>query len=677
MSTSHFCFTLITLLIVFGSGCSTIPPSDFYEVDGLVSGALTDSFEAPGWHPVQFINSEGLEFNPDSSANAGPLSFSVYISNPGNYSFWILAASGKKTESSTALDASVSGQDGYLISQLSANLTDEYRLRWIRFGTHSSANLITIDDAGQYSFSIRPRNSENIHIHKFQLSRDNIDPPFGLGLPSSTGLDLSAADLFREIPVMLPPAWIFKPVIGVTGMFDASTGKPDGFAMLHSETGGVWTDAEEDTDLKNNSAGLPATDTATGVKMSVSKTCEDRAAQIFESGYRFIVTRDSPGVECLERIHQTFQKIDGRDRRSIVFHGIKNAHKSESKRFPAPMIPAYKFEWTAEPFVQGGDFFPGGYQELVNDLTDPANSLYGMPFLSMPIDYQSRMDSASGWDSELFIRTVQLSPFIPVMNLVLPDNIFDEAGLSDHLNSLEKEQLFDALTLRTSLFPYHYSHAHYTRQTNEGIISGFRQYPRQYMYGDAFLVAPVTEPNAEGRIVFFPEGRRWYNYYSGQSYEAGQSWFVETRRDQLPLFVKAGSVIPYHIDETSNHLKIDIYTGDAGAIRLVEDDGTTRAYRRAEAARTMFRYNEVEGNLKLTIGAVQAEFEGMTAQRSYAIHFKFLDDPDLVEINGSKINRSSMDSQVMSWQYIESESEVVVTMNSVSKHEKFDVIIHP
>ncbi len=78
------------------------------------------------------------------------------------------------------------------------------------------------------------------------------------------------------------------------------------------------------------------------------------------------------------------------------------------------------------------------------------------------------------------------------------------------------------------------------------------------------------------------------------------------------------------MDENSDSLKIEVYTGDAGAFRLVEDDGETRAYRRAEAARTMFRYNEVEGNLTLTIGAVQANFEGMTDLRSYKIHFKFV-----------------------------------------------------
>lgn len=665
MSNIFFRTKIFLLLFALGIvGCSNIPSSDFYEVDGLISGAITDSLQASGWQPIHYINSKGLVFSPENPPNAGPLTFTIYISNPGNYSFWILTSSGGNTDSLSTLDISMSGPDGFLLSQASADVPAGYRLRWMRAGANSIANMISIEEPGQYTFSIRPRNSVKIQVHKIQLSQDNIDPPFGLGLPSSTSTELSAADLFREIPVMLPPAWVFKPVVGSAGRTDSM----NQLSMLFDETGGMWVGADtDDSDWRDN------IDVTPGMERSVNVSCDDEIAPVFESGYRFIVTKSSPGIECLERFQQAYRENYGHDRRSVLFHGVKNAYKSESKRFPAPMTPTYSFEWTEDPIVHDGEYVPGGYREWVSDLTNPANSLYGMLFLSMPVDYQS----GSTWDSELFIRTVQLTSFLPVMHLILPDNFLDEDGLSDQLTSIEKEQLLDALNLRTSLFPYHYTHAHYTRQTNESVITGFSQYPMQFLYGDAFLVAPVTEPNMDGRIVFFPDGRRWYNYHSGQAYEAGQSWFVETRRDQLPLFVKAGSIIPYQVDENADFLKIEIYTGDAGAFRLVEDDGLSRAYRRAKAARTMFRYNEVEGTLKLTIGAVQAEFEGMTDQRSYDIHFKFVDVPGRVEINGSELKRSSEDSREISWRYDESGGEIIVNLNNVSKHEKLDIVIFP
>lgn len=671
----HFTFVLFLIVSVF-VGCTNVQLSDYYEVDGLVAGAFIDSSKAPGWESIQYINSRGLIYKPDESINAEPLSFTVYFSTPGNYSFWILTTSGESADSLSTLNLSVTGPDSFLITQATAELPEDQQLFWIKATSDDSTNIISIDKPGQYTFLISPRNSEHVQVHKIQMSRNDIDKPFGLGLPSSKRTDLSAADLFREIPVMLPPSWVFKPVIGATDEGNISSDILRDSITTYDLAGGMWLDTTPDGQLTDSSALLPETDLAPGVQMSVKKNCTN-SVPVFEFGYRFIVTNASPEIECLERIHQDYQETHGPDQRSVLFHGIKNAYNPDSKQYPAPMTSVYKFEWTAESLVQEGEFIPGGYRELVSDLVNPENSLYGMPFLSMPVDYQSRAGTPSGWDSELFIRTVQLSPFLPVMHLILPYNVVDEGSLSEQLISLEKQQLLDAFALRSTLFPYHYTYAHYTRQTNESIISGFRQYPMQFMYGDAFLVAPVTEPNTDGRVVYFPEGRRWYNYYSGEAFEAGRSWFVETSLDRLPLFVKAGSIVPYQMDENSDSLKIEIYTGDAGAFRLVEDDGETRAYRRAEAARTMFRYNEVEGNLTLTIGAVQANFEGMADRRSYIIHFKFVDIPERVEINGSEVPRSSGEDRNMNWRYNESDSEIVLSLNDVSKHEKLDIIIHP
>lgn len=675
MSIRQFHFVLILFLIVISIfGCNSYPPSDFYEVDGLVSGSFTASGNHPGWQSIQYINSTGLVFTSDSIAETSPLKATVYFSTPGNYSFWTLTTLGVDDKSPSTLDVSVVGPKGFLISQAKTDLTDAQRLEWVMGKTDASTNLIPIDEPGQYTFSIRPTRSERVQVHKIQLSRNNVVRPSGLGLPLSNRTDLNAAELFRELPVMLPPAWVFKPVVGITGGLNSLSGGAINSSGIHGQAGGIWIDNGAD----DRSGQFAQPGMATGIRSYTEKNClMSKAMPIFESGYRFIVTHGSPGVECLKRIHQAYQSMYGSDQRSVLFHGIQNAYNSDLKQYPAPMMPNYKFEWTAEPEVDDEEFTPGGYKELVGTLSNPANSLYGMPFLSMPIDYQSGTAGRSEWDSELFIRTIQLSPFLPVMHLMLPDSLMGEEGFFDQLDSLEKDQLFDAFQLRTSLFPYHYTHAHYTRQTNESVISGFREYPSQFLYGDAFLAAPVTEQNKNGRIVYFPEGRRWYNYYSGQAYEAGQSWFVETRLDRLPLFVKAGSVIPYDIKENSDRLKIEVYTGDAGAFRLVEDDGMTRAYRRAEAARTMFRYNEVEGNLKLTIGAVQSAFDGMKDRRSYDIYFKFMETPERVEINGRELSRTTGESEQMSWQYSDQDRETIINLNDISKHEKLDIIIYP
>jgi hypothetical protein len=671
MSRYLLCSVLITVFISIGlSGCADIPASDFYEVDGLISGALDDSTLAPGWKPIYYINSTGLAFSPVDFANESPLSFSVYISNPGNYSFWLLASAGDVSDS---LNIQVTDSERMLLSQATAELTDDSLLQWVRAGTETNTDFIRFNEPGQFYFSIRPRTPGNVQIHKFQMSRENAEQPFGLGLPSSIRTDLSAADLFREIPIMLPPAWVFNPIIGFENNKKYLPGRiADTTGQLY-EAGGVWTESDSEVGLNDASEETGVR----GIQLNLNDDCASYDGSAFSSGYSFIVVEGSPGLDCLDRLHHLYQQNYGSDHRSVLFHGINDAYNPDSKRYPAPMTPGYTFQWTAEATTSNGRFQPGGYKELVNDVSNPAGSIYNMPFLSLPVVFQSGSRTNSSWDSELFIRAIQLSPFLPVMHLIFSGSNGDESGFLDQLNQLEEELLFDALKLRTSLFPYHYTHAHYTRQTNESVISGFRQYPHQFMYGDAFLVAPVIYPDEEGRIVYFPDGRQWYNYYSGQAYEAGRSWFVETRLDQLPLFVKAGSVIPYHVKDSSDHMKIEIYTGDAGALRLVEDDGVTRAYRRTEAARTMFRYNEVEGMLKLTIGAVQAGFEGMSDQRSYDLHFKFVGSPESVEINGEALNQMASEALGNSWRFNEIEREVIIELNNVSRHEKLDIVIQP
>lgn len=669
-------FAIFVVLFIFGStGCSIPPDSDFYEVDGLVTGTVTDSVEVEGWTPVYFINSSGLANISDSSSASNSLTYTVYISTPGSYAFWALTAYPGTGNASSKIDISITDIDNFLISRASADIPQKFALKWQRADTGTDSNLITFTDPGQYKISFTAPGSAGIQLHKFQMSLDNADPPYGLGLPSSTRSDLSSADLFRELPVMLPPAWVFNPVIGFdedrsNALQHAQITEP---ADASSSAGGIWRLPASDNNVIDVREGEKRGEPAWGIKVNFQDSCVSGSSNLFKQGIRFLFTQNSPGLDCLQRLHQQYQESAGDDNRSVIFHGITNAYNTDIKQYPAPITPEYEFKWSASPRVQDGNFRPGGYAELVDDLSNPAGSLFNMPFLSMPVDYPDGLADGSGWDSELFIRTVQLATFSPVMHLIFPGSVYQ-------LSESESRQLSDAMLLRNSLFPYSYTHAHYTRQSNESIISGFRRYPDQFMYGDAFLAAPVVEPGAEGRIVYFPNGRLWYNYYTNEAFEAGRSWFVETELNRMPLFVKAGSVIPYRFNDDPEQLTIEIYTGDAGAFRLVEDDGTTRAYRRTDAARTMLRYNEVEGNLKFTIGAVQAGFDGMSDYRSYDIYFKHAEIPERIEINSEELVRASAstssEDESRSWRFDGGKNEIILNLEDVSRYEKLDIVIY-
>src|SRR5690606_36920188 len=98
------------------------------------------------------------------------------------------------------------------------------------------------------------------------------------------------------------------------------------------------------------------------------------------------------------------------------------------------------------------------------------------------------------------------------------------------------------------------------------------------------LVAPVTEPGADKQQVYLPKGKEWYDFWSGASYQGGQPVEVSTPLDQIPLFVKAGSIIPFgeelqYSGQSNNEtLEIRIYTGADGEFTLYEDEGDSYNY---------------------------------------------------------------------------------------------------
>lgn len=671
------------IVILLSVACSGVESSDFYEVEGLVSGALNDTTYAPEWDLSHHINSRGLKSgnHQNDRIGAGPLSFTVYISNPGDYSLWLLAAPDPNEADTSIIGIQITAPDGFLAASTQLSMPDGVYLRWHQAQTQSGDQRFDFEQPGRYRVSLRPRDGHNVQIHKVQMSVNDVRKPFGLGYPSSVRTDLTAADLFREEPVMLPPAWVFEPVVGTDHPLSDSRFTDSLFLSGSIYPGGIWTKFAHDSTSIIGSSNVESDDIALGINLSSDKVCGSQAETIYERGYNFIVSERMNDIECIRSVHQTYQKVYGSERRPVTFHGIENTYLPESKQYPAPMTQAYQFEWSLEPEIRDGKYQPGGYQELVRDVSDPANSFYGIPFLSMPVDLSYMNQPLSENDRELFSRMVQLTPFLPVMHLILPGSIVTEGDGSavNRLSQDEIQLINDAMSLRNSLFPFHYTHAHYTRQTNESVITGFRDHPNQYLYGESFLVAPVTEPGAGGRLIYFPDAPLWYDYYTGETFEGGQTWFAETTRDKLPLFVKAGSVIPYRTEGASDHLKVEIYTGNAGAFRLVQDDYETRGYRETEAARTMFRYNEVQGQLKLTIGAVQAVYKGMTDRRTYELHFKYIDEPKSVVINGELVQSTSKENRsgTYSWFFDAEIETLIVWLDNISKDLKQDIVITP
>lgn len=153
------------------------------------------------------------------------------------------------------------------------------------------------------------------------------------------------------------------------------------------------------------------------------------------------------------------------------------------------------------------------------------------------------------------------------------------------------------LKLRYQLLPYIYSLAYRTYETGvpfmRALFMDFPDDPKiadigdEYMFGPAFLVAPVTEQGATSRMVYLPAGVDWYNFWTNQRLHGGQSIQVDAPIDTLPLFVRAGSIIPTgepieNTTQVQNIAKVRIYPGADADFNLYQDDGNTYSYEQVD-----------------------------------------------------------------------------------------------
>ena len=191
------------------------------------------------------------------------------------------------------------------------------------------------------------------------------------------------------------------------------------------------------------------------------------------------------------------------------------------------------------------------------------------------------------------------------------------------------------LKLRYRLMPYIYTLAGDTWQKDGTIMRGLvmdfpadlkaRNINDEYMFGGAFLVAPVTEFKARSRKVYLPAGADWYDFNSGAYYKGGQEIRAEAPYERMPLFVRSGSIVPtgpeieYTREEPDGPIVLHIFTGADGSFSLYEDDGTSEGYKRGEYTRIPIQWNEAKG--ELTIGKREGGHGGMTSKRAISVRF--------------------------------------------------------
>lgn len=197
-------------------------------------------------------------------------------------------------------------------------------------------------------------------------------------------------------------------------------------------------------------------------------------------------------------------------------------------------------------------------------------------------------------DPELYVRWLQYGVFQPIFRPHGQEQVASEAIFKD-----DKTKAFakEAIQLRYSLLPYNYSLAFKNTKTGIPLMrpvfyeapddSKALEISSTYMWGDAFLVTPITTPNCKSTSVYFPRNSVWFDFYSDQKYDINENSENSTRTiavsdDHIPVFVKAGSFIPmtsnlYNTNDYSEkNLQLHFYYDESitsSSAELYEDNG--------------------------------------------------------------------------------------------------------
>ena len=238
---------------------------------------------------------------------------------------------------------------------------------------------------------------------------------------------------------------------------------------------------------------------------------------------------------------------------------------------------------------------------------------------------------AEEW-AELNTRWFEFGTFVPLLRVhgQYPYREMWQFG-GDQSPAYRAQLKFDRLRYR--LLPYLYSLA--GAVTQEGstmmrpLVMDFRTDPRarelgdEYLFGPALLVSPVTEYRARSRPVYLPAGTNWYDFWTGTATAGGQTVEAPAPYDAIPLYVRAGSILPfgpelqYAGEKPADPVTLVVYAGADGAFTLYDDDGLTYGYEKGAFATIPLRWDDATETL--VIGRREGAYPGMLAERTFHV----------------------------------------------------------
>ena len=256
-------------------------------------------------------------------------------------------------------------------------------------------------------------------------------------------------------------------------------------------------------------------------------------------------------------------------------------------------------------------------------------SMSGLPYWTTDIGGFLGGDPSDPAYQEIYIRWFQYGTFCPIFRT-------HGARKANELWSYgprAQQILANYDKLRYRLLPYIYSLA--WRVTSEGytpmraLVMDFASdrkvldIPDEFMFGPAFLVAPVTEAGVVTRKLYLPMGTIWWDFWGGNPYMGGQFVDIPSAPDTIPVFVRAGSIVPmgpdlqYTGEKPADPIELRIYRGADGSFDLYEDDGLSYAYEKDVCSTIHLRWNDARR--ELTIDARHGSYPGMLQEHTFRV----------------------------------------------------------
>jgi alpha-D-xyloside xylohydrolase len=339
-----------------------------------------------------------------------------------------------------------------------------------------------------------------------------------------------------------------------------------------------------------------------------------------------------------------------------IYHGQRQV--TETKRVVNLTRSAYPGQQRYATITWSGDVV-ATWDTLRRQIADGLNfCVTGLPYWTTDIgaffvrrqpdlwfwsgDYDAGVDDL-GY-RELYVRWFQFGAFLPMFRphgTDTPREIwrFGEPG------DLMYDALVKVLQLRYRLLPYLYSLAgwttHHAYTMLRALPFDFRIDPAvydvadQFMFGPALLVNPVTRPmyylrdsvplpdTRKARSVYLPAGTDWYDFWTDRRYAGGQTIDASATLDVIPLYVRAGSIVPmgpcrqYVDDQPDAPIELHVYPGDNGYFLLYEDEGDSYRYEQGFFATIHIEWDNAAR--RLTLGPRAGQYPGMPAQREFHV----------------------------------------------------------